>query len=187
MPADALITLILLAALLVLFYGPWQDFCTEFARQMIFRRRDKLFDLAADGRLDFASEEYRALRSSLENLIRFAHEVTWPHIAILLFVAKRHRAEVYSNSFGPLPSQAVARIKDPETRAIAAQLVDESMTALLVVILLRSLIIGPSLLLFLAGAVCVRGINNVLIPFPKDGPVVNNIRTTIERSAALTG
>jgi hypothetical protein len=143
MHTDAFISLVLLSAFLVLFYGPWQNFCTDMTRQMIFRRRDKLFDLAADGRLDFASEEYRSLRSFLEGLIRFAHELTWPQVLTMLAWYKGHRHLPRHNTVDLAPSQALARIRNPETRAIAAEMIDESVTAVLVMILLKSLVGGP--------------------------------------------
>jgi len=38
-----------LAALLIILYGPWQAICTDIARQMLFEKRDAIFDLAQSG------------------------------------------------------------------------------------------------------------------------------------------
>lgn len=184
MHADAFISLVLLSAFLVLFYGPWQNFCTDMIRQMIFRRRDKIFDLAAAGRLDFASEEYRSLRSFLEGLIRFAHELTWTQVLIMLAWHGQYRHAPRPNGAGLAPSQALARISDPKTRATAAEMIDESMKAVLVMILLKSLVIVPVMLVMVGLGYLTHRINNVLVPLPKDGAVVNNILATIERGAA---
>ena len=54
--AEALVGLVTLAALLCLFYGPWQALCTDLSRQFIFEGRDQLFDMALAGRLDFDSD-----------------------------------------------------------------------------------------------------------------------------------
>ena len=72
MDYEAAWAILALLALCVLFYGPWQEVCTDYARQVMFEKRDALFDLAASAELDFDSEEYRTIRISLEKAIRFA-------------------------------------------------------------------------------------------------------------------
>ena len=76
MPIDAIATIIMLAALAVILYGPWQNYCTDAARQTLFEVRDDLFDMAANGEISFESSEYRTIRSSIEKNIRYAHTLT---------------------------------------------------------------------------------------------------------------
>jgi hypothetical protein len=85
---SAIVGLGILIALAYLIYGPWQWVCTDFARQIIFEKRDAIFDMAADGDLNFNSSEYRTIRSSLESSIRFAHELSLPYFLLMLLVRK---------------------------------------------------------------------------------------------------
>ena len=97
MYADALLGILTLGAFVFVFYGPWQSLCTDWARQTIFESRDGIFDLARDGQLDFSSSEYSALRSSLNCLIRFAHEVTWVEF-LTLYSALRKTGQIDQGS-----------------------------------------------------------------------------------------
>src|ERR1700733_12379492 len=83
MIADSLCALVALSGFLVLFYGPWQSVCTDVARQLMFEQRDKIFDMARSGVIEFDSREYRRVRISIEQNIRYAHELTF---AKLIFV-----------------------------------------------------------------------------------------------------
>jgi hypothetical protein len=82
--SNALVSLMMLVALAVFVYGPWQGICTDFARQVLFEKRDEIFDMAADGEFSFKSREYKTIRSSLEACIRYAHDLTLPRF---IFVA----------------------------------------------------------------------------------------------------
>ena len=77
MIADSLCALVALSGFLVLFYGPWQSVCTDVARQLMFEQRDKIFDMARSGVIEFDSREYRRVRISIEQNIRYAHELTF--------------------------------------------------------------------------------------------------------------
>lgn len=97
MNADALISIVLTIVFLIWFYGPWQNTCTDYARQIIFEQRDKLFDIAASGRMPFDSKEYKMLRASLNAVIRFAHEATLPRM-LYLYIFLREKDIDYKNS-----------------------------------------------------------------------------------------
>lgn len=69
---------LLCAALLVWFFSmPWQSLWTAVSRQHLFELRDKLFDIAADKRIEFSDPVYRQLREYLNGCIRFAHKITF--------------------------------------------------------------------------------------------------------------
>ena len=90
MSANPVISLILLGFFLCVFYGPWQELCTDYARQMIFEQRDALFDIADADEIDFNSRAYRNLRRTLELHIRFCHEMTiWTFISLPFLVGKQ--------------------------------------------------------------------------------------------------
>ena len=104
MTADALITLLVAFLILIVFYGPWQDLCADYARQYAFEQRDALFDFAADGHVSFSSKEYRDARRSIENVIRFAHDLTIPR---LIYLSMAHAGDQGSSSFRSLSIAAI--------------------------------------------------------------------------------
>ena len=85
MTLDSILCFLLIGAFLALFYGPWQEVCTAFARQIMFEQRDKLFDLAHAGEISFESDYYRRSRASLNAAIRFCHEMTLARLVYFEF------------------------------------------------------------------------------------------------------
>lgn len=109
MISDALVSLVLLMLLICFAYGPWQWLWTDIARQTMFEKRDQLFDMALAGRLDFASDEYRTIRASLEQTIRFAHLLTLPRLIFSsLTTGRTDRMETSGME------RALAQISDPQ-------------------------------------------------------------------------
>jgi hypothetical protein len=134
---QALIGLGSLAALIVILYGPWQEICTDIARQIVFEKRDAIFDLAHSGKLSFNSREYGTIRSSLQASIRFAHELTLPRFLVMAVgLWTRHPED---NDL----SRAIRRIADPVTRNQVETLVKEAYRALFLMMVAKS----PALLL----------------------------------------
>lgn len=136
--SSAVIGLGFLIALAFLFYGPWQWVCTDFARQIIFEKRDEIFDMAADGDLSFNSPEYRTIRSSLESSIRFAHELTLPYFLLMLSVRK---AVISEKSH---LATAVDQIQEATVRETVRRKVNVAQRALVVMMVVKS----PIMLLF---------------------------------------
>lgn len=134
--ADALLSLIALTLLACLFYGPWQDLCTDWARQIVFEKRDAIFDLARAGHLDFKSKDYRIIRTSLERDIRFAHELTWLRFGAFSHLVRRRRLEQESELY-----QAIGRIRDDATREKVKLLVNEALLAMIVMMFCKSAVL----------------------------------------------
>lgn len=65
------------AALIWFFSGPWQTLWTAVSRQRLFELRDRLFDLAADGRIGFSDPAYLESREYLNFSIRRTHTNTF--------------------------------------------------------------------------------------------------------------
>lgn len=130
---DSILGLISLSLLLALLYGPWQHVCTDFARQIIFEKRDAIFDLAAAGKMDFNSESYKNIRLSLERLIRFAHVLTFPRFFFL-----RKFSPMVSMSTPRRIEVAIAAIEDLETRKLVTEYKLDCDRALLLMMLLKS-------------------------------------------------
>jgi len=146
---QALIGLGSLGALLAIVYGPWQAICTDIARQIVFEKRDAIFDLAQSGKLSFSSREYGTIRSSLQASIRFAHELTLPRflvMAAVLFARGTRRPEDTDLS------RAIREIADPTIRQQVEGLVSQAHRTLIAMMLAKSpmmmLVFLPSLLIF---------------------------------------
>jgi hypothetical protein len=131
---QALIAVGSFAALLILVYGPWQEVCTDTARQIIFEKRDAIFDLARSGKLSFDSREYGIIRSSLQSSIRFAHQLTWPRFVVMTVVLLAHGSRPEDNDL----SQAISRITDPVTRNQVDTLVKQAYRALFLMMIAKS-------------------------------------------------
>lgn len=138
MNADAVFAIVIVFALVLLYLGPWQSVCTAYARQVIFEKRDQLFDMAADGELRFESQEYREIRSSLEMLIRFAHDAT-----LLNFLVVRPHLTKPSSRRPSEQSRYVNGIGNPVVRNKVERLVSEAQIAIVSMIVAKSILILP--------------------------------------------
>jgi hypothetical protein len=132
--ADAVAALVALSLFLLFFYGPWQAVMVDVARQVAFEERDAVFDLAAEGSLDFESPDYKTIRNSFNQLIRFAHELNW----MRLLMYGRGPKEVSDVHL------AIDRIEDVETRQKVARHLQKARYAMM------GMIGGKSLLLLIA-------------------------------------
>jgi hypothetical protein len=138
---QALIGLGSLAALLAILYGPWQAICTDIARQIVFEKRDAIFDLAQSGKLSFNSREYGTIRSSLQASIRFAHELTLPRFLVMAAVLFARGSRPEDNDL----SRAIKEIADVTTRGQVEGLVRQAHRTLITMMFVKS----PVMLLLL--------------------------------------
>ena len=87
-----IVEILLVVALLMWFFArPWQNFCTDISRHRYFELRDRLFLLAANGRIDFDDPVYQALRKWMNHRIRLAHANVFGD---LLAVVLAHKGDV---------------------------------------------------------------------------------------------
>jgi hypothetical protein len=127
--ADALAALVALSLFLLFFYGPWQGAVMDIARQIAFEQRDAVFDLAAQGKLEFDSDEYKTIRDSFNKLIRFAHELNWIRL-VIHWDSDKTISDVH---------RAIDRIQDPETRANVSNHLRKARYAMIAMIGAKSL------------------------------------------------
>ncbi len=126
---DALEGLSALAVLGAFVFGPLQWVSTDAARQHLFFLRDQLFDIARAGRLDFASEEYRLIRSAFDRQIQFAHILSFWRLLVLA------RAATRLVKVPKAIEAAISQIKDDGTRSEVESLVAQmNQTAMLMMI-----------------------------------------------------
>ena len=155
MISDALVSLALLTLLICFVYGPWQWLWTDIARQTMFEKRDQLFDMALAGRLDFASDEYRTIRTSLEQTIRFAHMMTLPRLIFSnLTTARIARPETSQME------RALAQISDPHTRMEVRAIIDGADDVMICAIAAKSplflMVMAPIVAVLIVGTVLAR-------------------------------
>lgn len=151
---DAALALISLLLLGMLFYGPWQDLCTAYARQVAFEQRDKLFDKAMRGEIEFADPAYRKVRTSIEQLIRFAHE-----LSLLSFLMFKWRRQATHQPRGPSElTVALRSIKDEKVRRDITVLTWKAHYAMVLMMLAKS----PVSVLFVFGLLIVRHITHTV-------------------------
>lgn len=167
MIADAFVSFVAIVVLVVIFYSVWQDLCVEYARQIMFEQRDKLFDFAFKERLEFTSPEYRAIRSSLNSMIRFAHNMTVTNFIFML---------VFDNVLGSEQKEtnlyrAINAIEDCELKNDIEKLVVKATIAVMTMMISRSLLcvsIGiistPVIILFSIIVRCVKAFRAQLRP-----------------------
>jgi hypothetical protein len=157
MIADALVSFVAIVILCIMFYTVWQDFCIECARHVIFARRDELFDFAAEGRLEFASPEYIAVRSFLNSMIRFAHNITVTKFTFLL---------TFSNIFTNIQTptnlyRAINAIKDYDLKRDVEILVAKATVAIIIMMIARSLLCVILCIMMIPVIVIVRCIGTI--------------------------
>lgn len=136
---NALVALIALGGIGLIFYGPWQKWCEEYARQSVFKIRDEIFDLAADGQLSFDDPAYKHLRDSLNSVIRFAHGITIPSIIVMEIGAIK--SEQKESTF----SKAIQSLEDHDLRAKLFEKQSRVLDAVCFLAVMRS---APGLVLF---------------------------------------
>ncbi len=78
---------ICLSALIAWCYFQWmfRPYRLDLFRHRMFMVRDRLFDEAAKGRLDFGSAVYRQTRELLNTYIRFAHRFSTSYLLAAIF------------------------------------------------------------------------------------------------------
>lgn len=121
---------------MALVYGPWQDTCTDIARQYCFAKRDELFDLARSGHVSFSSNEYRAMRGSLEKTIRYCHNLSI--FKLLLFGYDRASHVNKLDRHISVLSRSAARVPDVTARRKLEELAEDVEMFLALIVFIRS-------------------------------------------------
>ncbi len=68
----------------------WRGYRTAKMREDIFSLRSELFEYGATGAISFDSQPYRQLRSLLNSMIRFAHEISFVRLSVTIVWEKIH-------------------------------------------------------------------------------------------------
>jgi hypothetical protein len=134
MIADSIISLVMIMIITVLFYGPWQVLCAGIARQLIFERRNLIFNFARRGDLDFNSKEYRDIRNSLNLMIRFAHQATLPRLLFISLCLYKKPVNETSQL-----QAAASRVTNPKMQIELHRIINEVETIMMFAAMCRSI------------------------------------------------
>ena len=77
-----------LVALLIVLLGLWPQMRLDQFRQKMFAVRDELFDYAATGKINLDHSAHRLLRQSMNGFIRYAHQLTFFRIVLVVLIWK---------------------------------------------------------------------------------------------------
>lgn len=171
----------------VWFYGPWQTLCVDWARQTMFEARNKIFDLADQGKLSFESPEYRQIRERINTSIRFAHRVSWPTM-LTIYIGIR-RLGIRRDEKDSLYAIA-ARIPNKAVRAEVTQHISEVSWALVLMLIARSTILmslavigGIAVLCYAPVKVLLNGLSEELVvTIQNDAETIESHDTGHERA-----
>jgi len=72
-----------------LFFFVYRDYRNDLMRQRLFAIRDRLFDEALDGNIDFNASAYGMTRTILNGVIRFSHDLSFFRFALVIFAESR--------------------------------------------------------------------------------------------------
>jgi hypothetical protein len=160
MIADSIVSLTILVAIACLFYGPWQSACTDVMRQLLFEKRDRLFDIARQGALGFESKEYREIRNSINSAIRFSHELTLPRLYYLSFYTRKFDTAAVSDL-----KKAALTIDDPKLKNEIEQIIDHVEIIMITGAMAKSIqfwVFFPIALVFFSLAIWLRPVGTEL-------------------------
>ena len=89
----ALQSLLSLSVLAWLLFWGWPAYRLDRYRQGLFDIRDRLFDYAAAGNIDFDHAAYGTLRITINGFIRHAHRISFCHVVLMSLLNKRYFAQ----------------------------------------------------------------------------------------------
>lgn len=82
-----------LIAIIWLYFWLVRQCRVDTLRCRLFQLRDDLFDLAAEDKLDFGHPAYVSLRGQINDLLRFAHRITFWDLMVISVVATRRAGD----------------------------------------------------------------------------------------------
>ena len=107
----------LLAALWWLFAFEYRRYRINLLRQRLFAVRDQLFQEAAAGKISFDSKAYGMTRTTLNGMIRFAHELSIIRLIVMRVVQRKADRDEIVERYRRARAQAHGELS-PEQRAL---------------------------------------------------------------------
>jgi hypothetical protein len=115
--ATYILIYVLIAALWLLYFVWFKEYMGDCTRQKLFEVRDELFDYAADGNISFDDEAYLTARTTINGVIRFAHNASLTQLIMMLLCRDKHH-EKYEREFSAQFSKAIEKLNVSQAKAI---------------------------------------------------------------------
>ena len=102
-------------------YGRWQQLIVDVTRHELFKIRNRIFLMAADGKISFTSTQYKELRETFNGLIRYAHKITFPRLMAMSIANHYERPKrlKVTEILGSIEDDAVRHALEMEWRKAA--------------------------------------------------------------------
>jgi hypothetical protein len=166
----ALEGLLWLGVIVFVLYGPWQRICEDYTRDIIFEQRDRVFDLAANGDLQFGDAQYEKVRAHMNAMIRMAHCITAPRLVLVMM----YRVQIHDSAQRDDIWECIKQIKKEETRKVVADAMHRAEITTIRLLIMRS----PLLLLVFGVAKIFGKISQIR------KKISDMVRVTLEKAIA---
>lgn len=111
---NAIMSMISILMLWVALFWFYREFRTDTFRQSLFALRDEFFDDAAAGKIPFDSRAYGILRTTINGMIRFAHQLTLAQFIVIAF--RKRRTADSDRQIDKVLSKAIAELTPEQNR-----------------------------------------------------------------------
>lgn len=139
-----MITLISSAFVIALILAIWHVIFNVYphsaialARYNLFELRDELFDMAAEGKLDFKSPGYKACRQMINGFIRYAHDMSLMQMFTTQLVAKFRGQKISTKEW----DAAFERL-GPDERKLVDSVMRKAMVHMVRLLITKSVILS---------------------------------------------
>jgi hypothetical protein len=109
------------------FYG-YRQLVIDNTRQRLFFIRDRLFDQARDGHIDFNAPAYGMLRLTLNGMIQYAHDFSLVSWLSLRYAEKRFGAEAQGRRYGEAFATALKELQHDDRLIVEETMRDMHIT-----------------------------------------------------------
>jgi len=101
-----------------LYFIEYRTYRIDHTRQRLFKIRDDLFKKAEEGIVPFDSKAYGIARTTLNGMIRFAHDLSFLRILIILFTYKKIDQGEHARRYHEEMCEAISTLPKPARKAI---------------------------------------------------------------------
>lgn len=102
----------------------YRDYSVDVFRQKMFALRDRLFDYAMEGNIEFKHPAYCILRRTMNGYLRFGHKISAFEMLLNFILLKRPGEKAPSFSFANKWKEATRNLKEKELKDLEKFRVD---------------------------------------------------------------
>ena len=113
-----------------LYFIEYRTYRVDLTRQRLFKMRDDLFKKAEEGIVPFDSKAYGIARTTLNGMIRFAHDLSFLRVLIILITYKKIDQGEHAKRYHEEMCEAISALPKPARKAIMEVQLDMHLTLL---------------------------------------------------------